>query len=93
MSDPLFVDCGPHGRRVAAVVCRHLLGPERGPAGFVENSDDPDDLQAWCHACEALYQEEGEMTEVFRKFNDMAIVCVECYAAAKSRHSVEARDA
>lgn len=92
-TDPLFVDCGPHGRRVSAVVCRHLLETEAVPAGFVENSDDPHDLQAWCHACEELFQAEGEMTEAFREFNDMAIVCVACYAEAKSRHTLKATDA
>jgi hypothetical protein len=47
-----------------------------GPvAGFVENSSDPDDLQAWCAACEELFIREGEMTEAFRAFNDMKVVC------------------
>ena len=88
-SEPLMVDCGPHGKRVATVVCRHLLRSEQAPAGFVENSDDPNDLQAWRHACEEMFQSEGDMTDAFREFNDMTIVCVACYAEAKLRHSLQ----
>lgn len=85
-SEPLMVDCGPHGRRVAAVVCRHLLPSEPAPAGFVENSSDPDDLQAWCGRCEAMFEQEGGMTKAFKEFVGMAVVCVECYQEAKTRH-------
>lgn len=86
-SNPLLVNCGPHGMRVSAVVCKHLVPPDSDPAGFVENSDDPDDLQAWCHGCEAKFDQEGGMTESFLEFNGMAIVCIDCYGEAKSRHS------
>lgn len=54
--------------------------------GFVENSSDPEDLQAWCDACEALFIAEGDMTECFRQFNDFAVVCDSCYAILKARH-------
>ena len=87
-SDPLLVECGPHGKRVAAVVCRHLLSSEQAPAGFIENSDDPNDLQAWCHACEDMFQQEGEMTDAFRLFNGMSVVCVDCYVEAQAHHSL-----
>jgi len=30
------------------------------------------------------------MTEAFRKFNDMAIVCIACYTDARSRHTLPA---
>nr|WP_315848916.1 hypothetical protein [uncultured Rhodoferax sp.] len=89
-TEPLLVDCGPHGKRVAAVVCRHLLGEDKASAGFVENSDGPNDLQAWCHACEETFQREDGMTDVFREFNGMALVCVKCYAEAKARHTLPA---
>lgn len=89
-TEPLLVDCGPHGKRVSAVVCRHLMGRDQAAAGFVENSEDPNNLQAWCHACEEIFQREDGMTDVFRKFNRMTIVCVECYAEAKERHTLAA---
>ena len=87
-SEPMYVDCGTHGKRVSAVVCRHLLKPEGDPVGFIENSSDPNDLQDWCYKCESVYDEEGDMTEKFREFNDMAIVCVVCYKNSKSYHSI-----
>jgi len=83
---PLLVDCGPHGKRASAVVCKHLLQPYIEPSGFVENSDDPNDLQAWCGKCEKVFLLEGDMTDAFRQFNGMVIVCVVCYADAKAFH-------
>ena len=86
-NDPLLVDCGSHGKRIAAVVCRHMVDEKDRAVGFIENSSEPSDLQAWCDDCENLFLEEGEMTERFRAFNRMSIVCVVCYAEMKERHS------
>ena len=85
-AEPLMLDCGPHGERVAAVVCKHMLKSDTAPLGVVENSDDPNDLQAWCYLCEERYEQEGGMTDAFRKFNGMTLVCVACYGDAKLRH-------
>jgi hypothetical protein len=87
-SEPLLVDCGEHGQRTSAVVCRHLVKAAGDPLGFIENSSDPNDLQAWCHKCELVFEEEDGMTEKFREFNDMALVCVICYESSKEYHSV-----
>jgi hypothetical protein len=58
------------------VVCGHLVRALRHPTsealGFIENSSDPDDLQAWCDACEKVFLREQSLTEAFRAFNDMA---------------------
>ena len=85
-SEPQFVDCGKHGQRVSAVVCRHLVKASGERVGFIENSSDPNDLQAWCQKCEIFFEEEGGMTEKFRVFNDMALVCVVCYENSKEYH-------
>ncbi len=90
--DPLYVDCDIHGRGVAAVVCRHLCNEKTRPLGFVENSSEPGDLQAWCGQCEARFEEEGEMTEAFRAFNDFALVCETCYGDIRARHDVADAD-
>lgn len=79
------VKCGTHGTRVAAVVCVHLLRAGEQHVGFVENSSDPDDLQAWCDACEQCFEEEQGLTPVFREFTQMRVVCDFCYAAIKER--------
>ncbi len=80
-------DCTEHGRQVGAIVCRHMINAKDSVVGFVENSDDPNDLQAWCEACEALYKREDEITEAFEKFCDAGVVCTECYHLFKKRHS------
>lgn len=81
--------CGTHGPAKGAVVCRHLVSEADRVLGFVENSPDPDDLQAWCGDCEQVFLEEGEMTPRFREFNGMVIVCEFCYAGMKQHHARE----
>jgi len=80
------VTCTEHDLEAWAIVCQHHL--ERGrKVGFVENSSDPDDLQAWCDLCEAKFLEEGNKTPAFRALNKACAVCLECYAGIKRRHS------
>jgi hypothetical protein len=84
---PVMIECPCHGKTISAVVCGHLAGPIWPRVGFVENSSDPNDQQAWCDACERMFLDEGEMTERFRAFNDTKLVCSPCYAEIKQRHS------
>lgn len=86
LEDVLQVDCDEHGKNDAAVVCQHLLIEKLKPLGFIENSSEPGDYQGWCLDCEELFLEEDEMTEKFKKFNDMVIVCEECYLIIKQIH-------
>ncbi|MGU5714200.1 hypothetical protein [Aeromonas taiwanensis] len=86
-SEPVLISCDCHGTNVSAVVCCHLIH-NNGPAlGFVENSSDLNDLQAWCFACEYVFTQKEDMTDRFRKFNDMSIVCGACYAEIKAKHN------
>ena len=89
-SDPLYVDCGPHGQRIATVVCRHMINGSDAPLGFIENTDDPNDLQAWCHACEEMFNKKGDRTDAFLAFNNMGIFCVVCYAEFQTLHTIAA---
>jgi len=84
--DEGWIDCDCHGRCRSAIVCTHHVDQREQPAGFVENRSDPDDLQAWCFACERMFVAEGELTESFRRFNDFAVVCVSCYHELRQRH-------
>ena len=81
------IDCKRHGRSASAIVCRHHLDARGRTVGFIENRSDPDDLQAWCLACEERYLAEGDLTEAFRAFNDFAVVCVACYREFERRHA------
>jgi hypothetical protein len=83
-AEPLTIECIRHGPGVAAVVCGHLAGTGASGRGFIENSSDPEDLQGWCGACEDYFDQEGEMTEAFRAFNGMVLVCTTCYQEIKA---------
>jgi hypothetical protein len=41
------IACEHHGKSRIASVCGHLVQNRGAPLGFIENSDDPDDEQAW----------------------------------------------
>ncbi len=84
--EPLTVECERHGKGVAASVCGHLVNNHGMPLGFIENSADPQDLQAWCFACEYVFLQEEDKTETFRKFCNPAIVCSQCYEDIKAVH-------
>ncbi|HYQ29022.1 MAG TPA: hypothetical protein VER04_17450, partial [Polyangiaceae bacterium] len=86
MTKPLSIECR-HGIGIAAIVCRHHVSALDRVVGFVENTSDPHDLQAWCDDCEAYFSREGELTEAFQRFNDFAVVCVACYSELKAKHS------
>ncbi|MFZ4081890.1 MAG: hypothetical protein ACOYKN_11735 [Pirellula sp.] len=83
---PYYVKCQQHGKQMTAVVCCHMIDAV-DPVGFVENSSDPEDLQAWCEECERLFVSETEMTEAFVAFNDFAVVCRDCYHDLEKQHS------
>jgi hypothetical protein len=83
----LLIKCS-HGERPSAVVCGHMLKARDEVVGFVENSSDPTDLQAWCGSCERFFLSEGDKTPKFVEFNQMALVCDLCYQNLKARHAV-----
>ena len=86
MSKESLIKCSTHGSRAPAIVCCHQVNNRDRIVGFVENSSDPEDLQAWCDECERLFIQEDGMTEVFRAFNDFKVVCDFCYVQIKERN-------
>jgi len=82
----MLINCQRHGQQTAAIVCRHHIQIHDRAVGFIENSDDADDLQAWCDDCERMFVQEGGKTDDFRVFNDFAVVCVACYGDLRTRH-------
>jgi len=83
----LLINC-THGERPSAVVCGHMLSARDEVVGFVENSSDPADLQAWCRSCENFFLSEGDKTPKFVEVNRMTLVCDLCYQDLKARHSI-----
>lgn len=92
MADALWIECTQHGKTVAAAVCGHVVRNRTQPLGFVENSDDPDDLQGWCFACEYVYLQEEDKTPRFIGFCQHSIVCSMCYRDIKMFHQVAEGD-
>lgn len=86
--DPLLIDCGEHGKKISTIVCIHLLNCKI-KVGFIENCSDPNDLQAWCYACEYLFEQEGNKTETFLSFNNSCAVCIDCYEKIKEFNSIK----
>ena len=84
---PLTIACRHSIKRRAAVMCAHLLATDEPTIGFVENSSNPDDLQTWCTACETFFIREGEMSDAFKAFNDMKVVCDVCYSERKAKRA------
>ena len=83
-AESLTIECCRHGPSVAAVVCGHLACTGTSGRGFIENSSEPEDLQGWCGACEDYFEQEGELTEAFRAFNGIVLVCTTCYHEIKA---------
>ena len=81
------IACDRHGRDLCASVCQHHVRVRDHAVGFVENSTDPCDLQAWCRACEERFLAEGAPTQSFLAFNSFAVVCATCYQEMKWRHT------
>lgn len=84
------IDCPYHGRskRIASV-CGHLVKNRGFALGFIENSDDPEDKQGWCYACELVYLQEEDKTERFRSFTHHTVVCSKCYDEIKAHHDFD----
>ncbi len=85
---PSTIECDTHGTRTPCCICCHLNRATDMTLGFVENSSDSEDLQAWCDECEQRFVREQEMTPAFRAFTDMCIVCDACYVQGPSVRSV-----
>lgn len=85
------INCSCHGRsQTISSVCGHLVQNRGVALGFVENSDDPENKQGWCYACELVYLQEEDKTERFRSFTHHAVICPNCYDEIKSHHDFDA---
>lgn len=76
--DSLEINCKVHGQSDSSVVCGHLINNTGFALGFIENSSIPSDFQGWCYACEFVFSQEQDMTDDFKAFNQMTMVCEQC---------------
>ena len=83
------VDCGIHGHRRPAFICKHL--DLEKPKGFEEafetvkgmNLEEDDDFAAWCKECEEYRVNNNGWNEESEKFAEIKLVCEECYFELK----------
>lgn len=84
------VDCGMHGFRRPAFVCKHL-SLKMPKKGFEEAFDtykgmdlgEDEDFATCCDECEKHRLEQGGWNDESEKFADIKLVCEECYFELK----------
>jgi len=78
---PDTVDCAEHGSRAATYVCQHLVTGQG--LGFYYGFDaaEPDALfpNAWCAACAAIRETEGEWNDRSEGRAGIRLLCSDCY--------------
>ena len=87
--ESLKINCDVHGRSDSSVVCGHLVNNVGVALGFVENVSTPSNFQGWCYACEFVFSQEQDMIDEFKVFNQMTMVCEQCYKSIKQHHEVD----
>ena len=78
------IKCSHHTKGFATFICEHL---ERTPQQkWYSNPPDEEDEwpDAWCAACEALFQEEGGWNEANESRREIVAVCHHCYETLRS---------
>lgn len=85
------VSCGDHGEATATYVCEHLVSAphQKWFCAYPAEADPWPD--AWCAACNQLFQQEGEWNEKNSVDLSAKLICHLCYEAAIAE-SVERLD-
>lgn len=73
------ITCPTHGECGFAYVCKHLIAnpAQRWHCGYPEDGDPWRD--AWCDACNAAFEREGEWNEHNEGEADIGLLCGHCY--------------
>lgn len=84
-----LVECGSHGMRQSAFVCKHLLSHQK--VGFWEpfeskpDGDYPDgELNGWCDECNKILEKEGDWNDAAATFAGIQLVCSKCFFEMKN---------
>jgi len=80
-----YVGCNAHEKGRLAFVCQHLITKTK--VGFNEafytyegmDLEEDDDFQAWCNACEKVWETQGGWNGKSMEFANSKIVCETCY--------------
>jgi hypothetical protein len=79
----MTAECDLHGVRESRFLCQHLT-PESEGLGFVFGADD----EAWCVACERVWDAEREWNDVIAKQLSVKHVCDICFDDIRKRNEL-----
>jgi hypothetical protein len=80
VSDPeRKIECVLHGPGIATFVCTHLRGGVACGYHPCPESDDDRWPDAWCDACAAVLEQEGDWTVRVEEQADIQLLCHRCY--------------
>ena len=77
------IECPVHGTTSGAYICSHLMNEPRQRWFCDYPSQDNPWPDAWCSACERVFQTEGEWNENNEDDVDIRLVCGRCYEEQK----------
>jgi hypothetical protein len=86
--EPAYIECAHHGDGFATFICEHLhLDPAQE---WFSNEPDEQDRwpDAWCGACETLFQEKGEWSEEDESKREIVVLCHHCYEDLRARRKL-----
>lgn len=83
-TSPSEFQCDTHGPAEATYLCAHLLEQPVQTWYCDPPSADQPHPDAWCAACERLFQQEGEWNERNEGGLDIRAVCHHCYEDARA---------
>ncbi len=79
------VECATHGSGFQTYVCEHLISDPAQKWFSSEPDDNNKWPDAWCAACNAFFQEEGEWNEKNESKTKIQLLCHHCYERFRSQ--------
>lgn len=78
------IECSQHGRGCATYVCEHILSNPRQE--WFSDSPSPTNPwpDAWCIACNQLYEEQGEWNDANSAHLKIKLICHYCYESLRA---------
>ena len=85
------IQCSKHGSSKSTFVCTHLVNGKGLGFNYGYEPDEPDALypDAWCDACEAVWEEEGEWNDWSQAHADIKMLCSGCYQDLRRSNWIE----
>jgi uncharacterized protein DUF6882 len=79
------LECATHGSGFKTYVCKHLVS-DPAKEWFSSEADEKNKWpDAWCSACDAFFQQEGEWNERNESNTTIKLLCHHCYERLRSQ--------